>query len=135
MKTKISTALLTVFFLLLTSLSLPAQSPDKIQKDTKAKADVYYFHFNTRCATCKAVESEAQKNVIELFGKDVSFASYNLDEPAGEAKGKELGVTSQILLVVKGDKRINLTNEGFMYARTNPEKFKEIIEEKIKSLL
>ena len=133
MKTKISTALLTVFFLLLTNLSLPAQSPDKVQKETKA--DVYYFHFNTRCATCKAVESEAQKNVTELFGKDVSFASYNLDEPAGESKGKELGVTSQILLVVKGDKRINLTNEGFMYARTNPEKFKKVIEEKIKSLL
>ncbi len=135
MTTKISTALLTVFFSLLVSLSLSAQSPKKVQKETKAKVDVYYFHFNTRCATCRAVESEAQQDVKELFGKDVSFVSYNLDEPTGEAKGKELGVTSQILLVVKGDKKINLTNEGFMYARTNPEKFKKVIEEKIKPLL
>lgn len=135
MTTKISTAFLTVFFSLLMSFSLSAQSPETDQKETKAKVDVYYFHFNSRCATCKAVESEARQDVKELFGKDVSFASYNLDEPAGEAKGKELGVSSQILLVVKGDKKINLTNEGFMYARTNPEKFKKVIEEKIKPLL
>lgn len=135
MTTKINTALLTVFFSLLISFGLSAQSPGKVQKETKAKVDVYYFHFNTRCATCRAVESEAQQNVKELFGKDVNFAAYNLDEPAGEAKGKELGVNSQILLVVKDDKKINLTTEGFMYARANPEKFKKVIEEKIKPLL
>lgn len=135
MTTKISATFLILFFSLLTGLNLSAQSTEKVQKETKTKVDIYYFHFNTRCATCQAVESETQKNVKELFGKDVSFAAYNLDEPAGEAKGKELGVTSQILLVVKGDKKINLTNEGFMYARTNPEKYKKIIEEKIKPLL
>ncbi len=135
MTTKINTALLTVFFSLLVCLNLSAQSPEKVQKETKAKVDVYYFHFNSRCATCRTVESEAQQDVKELFGKDVSFTSYNLDEQAGEAKGKELGVNSQTLLVVKGDKKINLTNEGFMYARTNPEKFKKVIEDKIKPLL
>ncbi len=135
MTTKINSAFLTLFFALLISFGLSAQSPEKGQKETKAKVDVYYFHFNSRCATCRAVESEARQDVKELFGEDVSFASYNLDESAGEAKGKELGVNSQTLLVVKGDNKINLTNEGFMYARTNPEKFKKVIEEKIKPLL
>ena len=135
MKTKINSAFLTVFFSLLISFSLSAQSPGQVQKETKAKVDVYYFHLNTRCATCRAIESEAQQDVKELFGNDVSFAAYNLDEAAGEIKGKELGVNSQSLLVVKGDKKINLINEGFLYARTNPEKFKEVIEKKIKSLL
>ena len=135
MKTKINVAFLTVFFSLLVSFSLLAQTTAKIQKENKAKVDVYYFHLNTRCATCKAVESEARQDIKELFGNNVSFAAYNLDETAGEAKGKELDVNSQTLLVVKGDKKINLTNEGFMYARTDPDKFKKIIEEKIKTLL
>jgi len=37
-------------------------------------------------------------------------------------------------LVVKGNKKVNLTNEGFMYARTNPKKFKSIIKEKVDKL-
>lgn len=133
MTTKISTVFLIVVFSLFLGFNLSAQSTDQVQ--TKAKVEVYYFHLNSRCITCKTVEAEAQKDVKELFGNDVSFTSYNLDEAAGEAKGKELGVNSQTLLVVKGDKKINLTNEGFMYARTNPKKFKKVIEDKIKPLL
>jgi len=135
MRTKINTTFLTLFVSLTLCFSMPVQSNAQNKTDEKAKVSMYYFHTSSRCVTCRTVESEAKKDVKELFGKDVIFAAYNLDEPAGEAKGKELGVNSQSLIVVKGDKKINLTNEGFMYARTNPEKFKEVIEEKIKPLL
>lgn len=135
MTTKISTSFLTVFCALILSFGLSAQSPEPVQTETTAKVAVYYFHFNSRCAACKAVESEAQQDVKELFGEKVSFASYNLDDAAGEAKGKELGVNSQSLIAIKGDNIINLTNDGFMYARTKPEKFKKVLEEKIKPLL
>lgn len=135
MTTKISTTFLTVFFALILSYGLSAQSAEPVQTETTAKVAVYYFHFNSRCATCKAVESETQKDVKELFGNDVSFASQNLDEAAGEALGKELGVNSQTLIAVQGDNIINLTNDAFMYARTKPEKFKKILKEKIKPLL
>jgi (2Fe-2S) ferredoxin len=37
--------------------------------------------------------------------------------------------------LVKGDQKINLTNEGFMYAVVKPEKFKEIINEKVDGML
>jgi len=111
----------------------PANTFKALEKE--ARVNVYYFHFNVRCATCRAVESEAQTDVKELFGNDVSFASYNLDEKAGEVKGKELGVSGQTLLIVKGNQQFNITTEGFMYARTNPKKFRQIIEEKIKPLL
>lgn len=136
MKTKINVTALTVLLSLIVHLSLFAQQTSaQTQNKSTAKVNVYYFHFNTRCETCRAVESEAKADVSMLFGKDVSFAAYNLDKPDGEAKGKELGVNSQTLLVVKGEKKVNLTNEGFLYARTEPEKFKKIIEEKIKPLL
>ena len=105
------------------------------QDEKKAKVNVYYFHTNSRCVTCRTVESEAKKNVEELFGEKVQFSAVNLDEKTGEVKGKELGVKGQSLLVVKGDKKIELTTQGFMYARTNPDKFKQIMKEKIQPLL
>jgi len=135
MKTKINTKLLSAFFFMALSFSLFAPSSVKAQEKDQAKVQMYYFHLTTRCATCRAIESEAKQDVKELFGEDVSFAAYNLDDAAGEAKGKELGVNSQSLIAVKDGKKVNLTNEGFLYARTNPEKFKEVIEEKIKPLL
>ncbi|MCE4564499.1 hypothetical protein INQ51_09265 [Maribellus sp. CM-23] len=132
MRTKINLVLLSLCAVLLFGMKVSAQT-DSEPKEALVK--VYYFHVNKRCATCKAIESEAQQDVKELFGSKVSFVSYNLDQPDGEAKGKELGINSQALLVVKGKKKINLTNEGFLYARTDPGKFKKVIEEKIKSLL
>ncbi len=135
MKSKNFIPFLTILFLLILTAGVPAKTITIPGNGDKAKVDVYYFHFNTRCATCRAVEAESKADISMLFGKDVNFAAYNLDKPAGGAKGKEVGVSSQTLLIVKGDKKINLTNEGFMYARTDPEKFKKIIEEKIKPLL
>lgn len=105
------------------------------QEEKKAKVNVYYFHTNARCVTCRTVESEAKMNVEELFGGKVDFTAVNLDEKAGEKKGKELGVNGQCLLVVKGEKKVELTTQGFMYARTNPEKFRQIMKEKIQPLL
>ena len=99
------------------------------------KVEVFYFHYTRRCITCQAVENESKKAVEELYMGKVSFAGYNLEEPSGEQKGKELGVSGQSLLIVKGDTKINITNEGFMNARSNPEKLKEIIKEKIDPLL
>jgi hypothetical protein len=109
--------------------------PEGLQDSKEAKVNVYYFHTSARCVTCRTIEAEAKQDVKELFGDKVGFLAYNLDEEAGEAKGKELGVNSQVLLIVKDKQKINITNQGFLYARTNPEKFKQVIEEKIKPLL
>lgn len=105
----------------------------QISKDEKV--EVLYFHFTRRCATCNAVESVSKEAVNELYGEVVSFANYNLEEEAGKAKGKGLGVSGQTLLIVSGDTKINITNEGFMNARSNPDKLKQIIKEKIDPLL
>ena len=112
----------------------------QVKKDTKStsvskKVEVYYFHYTRRCATCNAVESVSKEAVAELYGGKVTFTGYNLDEDAGERKGKELDVSGQTLLIVAGETKINITNEGFMNARSNPEKLKAIIKEKIDPLL
>jgi hypothetical protein len=65
----------------------------------------------------------------------MTFQSLNLEEASNKTIAEKLGVSGQTLLIVKGDRKINLTNEGFMYAVVKPEKFKEIINEKVDGLM
>jgi hypothetical protein len=86
------------------------------------------------------VEAEARKNIEMLYADQVktgkiSFTALNLEEATGKAVGDKLGISSQTLLIVKGDQKINITNEGFLYAVSKPDKFKEIIKEKVDPLI
>ena len=99
------------------------------------KVEVYYFHFSRRCATCNAVESVSKEAVTEYYGDKVNFVGVNLDEEAGEALGKALEVSGQTLLIVDGETKIDITSEGFMNARSNPDTLKAVIKEKIDPLL
>ena len=102
--------------------------------------EVYYFHMTTRCVTCKTIEAEARKNVEMLYadlvkaGK-ISFTALNLEEATGKSMGEKLGVNSQTLLIVKGDQKINITNEGFLYAVSQPQKFSDVMKSKIDPLI
>lgn len=102
---------------------------------TTDKVDVYYFHFSSRCATCKTVEAEAKADIQSLYNGDVSFQVINLDDESSKAIAEKLNISGQTLLIVKGNEKINLTNEGFLYAVNNPVKFKSIIKEKVDGLL
>jgi len=109
---------------------------DQLSKDVQ----VYYFHNTKRCATCNAVENET-KVALEMFFEDkmkagtIDFTSLNLEEDEGKTMAETLHVSGQTLLIVKGETKMNLTNEGFMNARTNPTKFHEIIKTQIDKLL
>jgi len=98
------------------------------------KVEVYYFHFEKRCATCNAVESVSKETVLP-YGEKVVFTSVNLDETSGAAIGKKMNVDSQTLLLVCGAERVDLTNEAFLNARSKPEKLKKAIQVKLDRLL
>jgi hypothetical protein len=104
------------------------------------KVEAYYFHFNARCVTCQTVEDQAKLNIETLYpelvkaGK-VSFIAVNIEEKEGQSIADRLGVNGQALLIVKGGQKINITNEGFLYAVSQPEKFKSIIKEKVDGLM
>lgn len=118
------------------SLSCNAQTNKKDAKaNASTKVEAYYFHYSSRCVTCKAVEAEAKKDIETLYNGKVTFKSVNLDDDANKALAEKLQVAGQSLLIVKGDTKINITNEGFMYARNNPEKFKSVIKEKMDPLV
>ena len=97
--------------------------------------EAYYFHFNTRCATCRAVEVQAKADIETLYSGKIKFKAVNLDDASSKEIADKLRISGQTLLVVKGEKQIILTNEGFMYATTNPAKLKSIIKQKIDKLI
>lgn len=104
------------------------------------KIEAYYFHFTARCVTCNTIEARAKENLETLYPNQfknglITFQSVNLEDPESRPLAKRLGVNGQSLLIVRGDQKINLTNEGFMYATVKPERFREIINEKVDGLL
>ena len=113
----------------------PEKNNNKSLVTVEQDVEVFYFHNTRRCVTCQAVENVSREAVAELFGERVPFSEYNLEEQDGEQKATELGVSGQTLLIVSGEGKINITNEGFLYARSNPEKLKQIISDKITPLL
>jgi hypothetical protein len=124
-------------------LTCNAQSSKKEVKTSDSNSDkieAYYFHFTARCVTCRTIEAKAKENLEVLYPNQVkqgliTFQSVNLEEASSKPVAERLGVSGQTLLLVKGDQKINLTNDGFMYAVAKPEKFKEIINEKVDGLL
>ncbi len=122
--------------LMMGNWSCNAQTNKKdAESNTSDKVEAYYFHFTARCITCKTVEAEAKADIESLYGDKVRFQAVNLDDESSKALAEKLQVAGQTLLIVKGNTKINLTNEGFMYARNNPEKFKSIIKEKVDPLI
>ena len=104
-----------------------------------AKIIVYYFHFTDRCATCMAVEENARKAVYSLFPDEVksgkySFDALNLDESGPKAIADKLGIGGQSLVVVKGDKKIDITTVAFMNAK-NLDRIKQEVKSAIEKVL
>lgn len=135
--------LFIVMILLAPMVSCSAQTSNKEVNATASNSDkieAYYFHFTARCVTCKTIEAKAKENLDVLYPQHVksgliTFKSVNLDDSANKPLAKKLGIAGQTLLLVKGEEKINITNEGFMYATVKPEKFKEVINEKVEFLL
>lgn len=122
-----------MLFLMVALFNVNAAEPQKNTATTVVTTptvEVYYFHFSRRCATCQAVETESQKAISTLYpaqyksGK-IIFKSINLDEAGNKALAEKCKADGQALLLLSGNKRYDLTDKGFMYARTSPEKLKK----------
>lgn len=105
----------------------------------KETIEVYYFHNTRRCATCEAVESVTKSTLEESYPEQmksgqITFHSLNIEDDKNEALAKKLHVSGQTLLFVKNDIKKDLTNDAFMYARTNPDKLEEKIIKTVDSL-
>ena len=70
-----------------------------------------------------------------MYPDKATFQAFNLEEDEGKNMAAKLDINGQTLIIVTGNNKIDITNEGFLYARSNPEKLKQIIKEKIDPLL
>ena len=133
---------LLIIFVVLSLFACNTQTSET-QKTTEFVSEdvqIFYFHSTKRCATCNAIEDETRM-ALEMFypeklkAGEIDFTSLNLEEDEGKKMAESLRISGQTLLLVKGETQVNLTNEGFMNARTNPIKFHEILRTQIDKLL
>lgn len=117
------TLLLAILTAIITCISCNNQGNKKetVQLANSSDVSVYYFHFTNRCATCLAVEENARKAVEELYPNEVktgdySFSTLNLDEANAKDIAYKLGVGGQSLIVVHGDKKIDITSAAWLNA-------------------
>ncbi len=114
------------------------------QKDLKTGSagvvEVYYFHNTRRCLTCQAVENVTKEALESSFAAQIKegtvvFKSLNLEEKSTEEIASKYGVAMQTLLIIKGDQKTDITETGFKYARTEPDKLKQEIKSVIDKYL
>lgn len=132
---------LSILAMILGCISCNNQANNKevAQAVSTSDVNIYYFHFTRRCATCMAVEENARKAVEALYPNEVqageySFTSLNLDEAGTKEIADKLGVGGQSLLVVRGDKKIDITSAAWMAAH-DPDKMKSEIKSGIDKVL
>ena len=136
MKTaKLLSALVLLFGMMTACSEQKVQNTEVATIENDGSVEVYYFHNARRCATCEAVEAQSKAALQEMYGNDVKLSVYNLEDKEGAGIAEALDVSGQTLLVISGSTKIDITNEAFLYARTNPEKFKETLKENIDPLL
>ena len=126
--------LASVLIVFLSSVSCNGQTNNQkiAQTISSSKVNVYYFHFTRRCATCMAMEENARKAVEALYpdeikSGDYSFTSLNLDEESAKGIANKLGVGGQAMMVVRGDKKLDITSAVWMAAH-DPDKMKTEIK-------
>ena len=136
-----------VFFSLILSFLMSSMvSEAQNKKASKAKStvsnkiEVFYFHYTRRCITCNAVENVTKETIAELYptqskSGQITFKSINLDEKENEAIAKKCQSEGQSLLFMGKGKRVDLTDKGFMYAKSSPEKLKAEIKKTIDTML
>lgn len=143
----------TYIFLILTVVFLGCQNNskhtsdfDKLQRSlvspdssfmqaANSEAEVYYFHYTRRCATCNAVEETTIQALKEFYGDKVKFTSLNLDDDEPKIIAKSMEVNGQSLVIMANGKKFDLTNEAFMHALNNPDKLKHKIKATLDPLL
>jgi len=104
------------------------------QKDNN-EVQAVYFHGTRRCATCQAVEKVTKETLEKFYEKKVAFISINREEAENKELVDKYKVSGQTLLIIKGDKIINLTNDAFLNARSNPSKLEKKLKSTIESML
>lgn len=106
---------------------------DEIGLPEKGQIGVYYFRTSIRCETCDAIEKFIKDEMNNKYAEEVKsgkvvFRQFNLDDEEVADFALDFKVIFKSLIIIKDEQRINLTNDAFLYADSNPEKLKQLFE-------
>lgn len=128
------------------SFSSEAQQSETEAKDQEinSKVEVYYFHGDRRCKTCKAVGSVSKEYLEKIYSKEIKastvyFHDINYDQAENKELAEQMQVSGSSLIVKKTTQEEvsieNLTNLAFMYAIAKPEELKKALKKEIDSII
>lgn len=109
-------------------------------KPAKPILYIYNFHATRRCVSCVAIENTTTQALEKYFQKEVDEGRIkrfiiNVDEKENKKLVEKYEVYGTALYLVRSFKgkenTIDLTAEGFKYAKNKPEKLLEVLKEKI----
>ena len=130
--------LLASIALLLLACGSNSQTTDT-HATNDGKLHIYYFHTAKRCPTCLAIEQTTeqvlQANYAQHLGDKIIYQAVDLSDPQNAALAHTYQVSWSSLILHRDTLRIDLTQEAFAYARTEPERFQQLLNEHIQQLL
>ena len=103
----------------------------------KAKAEVYYFHGNRRCATCNAIEELVKNFIADTYmdNPEVKFFVINFEKEENKEIAAKFGAEWSSLFIASGDKKLDLTVEAFQYVKSDPDYLKGEIKKIVDDFL
>lgn len=130
--------LLASIALLLLACGSNSQTTDT-HATNDGKLHIYYFHTAKRCPTCLAIEQATeqvlQTHYTQHLGDKIVYKSINLSDPQNATLTNTYQVAWSSLILHRDNQRIDLTQEAFAYARTEPERFQQLLCEHIQQLI
>ncbi len=95
----------------------------------EGKLNVLSFHGKKRCITCNAIEDLTREVVAELGNQDIVLKVIDIDENEELSNRYEVAFSS--LILVDGERVVNLTEMAFAHAKNEPEVFKAKLKEEL----
>lgn len=95
--------------------------------------NVYYFHGKQRCKTCIAVGNIAKETIEKAYAgnEKVVFTEINTSEKANEVLCEKYEISWNALIIAKGEDFIEITDQAFATALSNPNALTDLIKEEV----
>lgn len=95
--------------------------------------NVYYFHGKQRCKTCIAVGNLTQETIEDIYANNdkVKFIEVDTSDKQYSNLVDKYEVSWNALIIAKGDKHIDITEQAFANAVNTPEILVKLLTEEV----
>lgn len=95
--------------------------------------NIYYFHGKQRCKTCIAVSDLAKRIIKEVYADNskVKFIEIDTSDKQYKSLVNKYQVSWNALIIVKGEDSVDITEQAFANAISNPTALSALIKKEI----